>query len=266
MEMPNDSRKSSFPDIVIVGSGNIASALAERFSINGHSPSILARNIVKAQSICDQHRLNLITDLSQISSDAFVILGVSDAAIPELAQQFAHHEGILCHCSGSVPMDALHHPRASVLYPLQTFSSSVKTNWENVAVFIEATRKEDYLLMSDVSLLLNDRAAVECTSEMRLRIHLAAVIACNFTNANMWWAEQILDQIDMPLELIRHLVETAIANAFDKGPLVAQTGPARRNDIEVIQKHMQLLSEHEKEIYAKFSTFITDKFHSDRKS
>jgi predicted short-subunit dehydrogenase-like oxidoreductase (DUF2520 family) len=87
---------------------------------------------------------------------------------------------------------------------------------------------------------------VELDSEKRLYLHLAAVIANNFTNHLLAQSEKILKLQQLPFDLLKPLVEETVKKAFEGSPFKNQTGPAVRNDQTTIQKHLEMLSEDEK--------------------
>ena len=57
-------------------------------------------------------------------------------------------------------------------------------------------------------------------------------------------------EVDIPFEILNPLLKQAQKNAFELGPKQAQTGPAIRNDEQLIQKQSQQMTEDlEKMIY-----------------
>jgi hypothetical protein len=91
-----------------------------------------------------------------------------------------------------------------------------------------------------------------------MRLHLAAVIASNFTNHLFSISEQLLEQEHLSFTLLKPLIEETVAKAFELSPLKAQTGPAIRHNHEVMRKHRLLLREFPKlmQIYEVMSDSI----------
>ena len=79
------------------------------------------------------------------------------------------------------------------------------------------------------------------TTEQRAHLHLAAVFASNFANCMYTEAENILKDNDIPFDIMRELIAETAAKAADMGPTAAQTGPARRGDIQVMSRQLELL-------------------------
>jgi len=77
----------------------------------------------------------------------------------------------------------------------------------------------------------------------------------NFSNYLYRIGSDILNEEDLPFDLLKPLIlETAskIENLF---PEAAQTGPARRNDTKTIEKQLHLLNDSE---YKKFYEMFTE--------
>jgi predicted short-subunit dehydrogenase-like oxidoreductase (DUF2520 family) len=93
-------------------------------------------------------------------------------------------------------------------------------------------------------------------SESRKKLHLGAVLVCNFTNLLFRLADEVVEEVNLSMyePLIRHQVNQAMA----LGPIAAQTGPAIRGDLTTIAGHLQLLAHRPDvaDIYRKLSTQI----------
>ena len=81
------------------------------------------------------------------------------------------------------------------------------------------------------------------SSEKRKNLHLAAVFACNFTNHMYALAEKILEEQQIPGEVLLPLIDETAAKVHVMSPARAQTGPAIRYDENVINKHMAMLKD-----------------------
>jgi predicted short-subunit dehydrogenase-like oxidoreductase (DUF2520 family) len=83
--------------------------------------------------------------------------------------------------------------------------------------------------------------AYRMNSDDRLIMHCAAVLSSNFTNHLLLLTEKIVKEFGLLPGLLKPLMTETINKAFDAGPLQAQTGPARRGNLKIIDKHMELL-------------------------
>ncbi len=55
-------------------------------------------------------------------------------------------------------------------------------------------------------------------------------------------SEIILKEANLDFSIVHALVAQSINNAIQSGPLNTQTGPAKRNDLEVLDTHIELLN------------------------
>jgi hypothetical protein len=90
---------------------------------------------------------------------------------------------------------------------------------------------------------------------------LAAVFACNFTNHLLGISQELLQNADLPLNLLQPLVQETIKKAATHNPYTVQTGPAIRHDQNVIEEHLRLLATQPQfqEIYQLLTQSIQDK-------
>lgn len=94
-------------------------------------------------------------------------------------------------------------------------------------------------------------------SDKRRLLHLAAVFACNFTNHLYTLAGDILDEAELPFDVLLPLIDETAAKIHELTPYEAQTGPAVRFDENVIQKHLDLLDDpRKKDLYLRLSQSI----------
>lgn len=82
----------------------------------------------------------------------------------------------------------------------------------------------------------------EADSVARKKLHIAAVFACNFTNYLWGFSVDILKSIGQDLSVMEPLVKATFEKAQKVSPHEGQTGPARRNDLITIQKHLDMLN------------------------
>ena len=86
--------------------------------------------------------------------------------------------------------------------------------------------------------------------EERRQLHLAAVFACNFTNALYGVAFDLLKNAKIEPHVLLPLLQNSLKKLNTMTPEEAQTGPAVRNDKNVINKHLDMLQDPQyREIY-----------------
>jgi predicted short-subunit dehydrogenase-like oxidoreductase (DUF2520 family) len=99
-------------------------------------------------------------------------------------------------------------------------------------------------------------------SDQRKAIHVAAVFASNFTNHMLTIAGSLLENEKLDLELLKPLIVETLNKSLMIGPEKAQTGPAKRGDLEILDKHIEFL-QHDKDltaIYKLISQHIIDHY------
>jgi len=101
---------------------------------------------------------------------------------------------------------------------------------------------------------------VKLNSTNRLKLHLAAVIAGNFSNAMYASAYSFLDK-ELNKSYFKYLgplINTTAKKAVFGNPSLVQTGPAVRKDKKTLQKHNALLKKHSelKRTYKSISRLI----------
>ena len=189
------------------------------------------------------------------------ILAVSDDAIVAVSKKLRNTKSLVVHTSGSVSIHALPEKiRRGVFYPLQTFSKQQKVDFKDVPICIEAENKDDLELLRILANSLS-RVVHEIGSNKRMYLHLAAVFASNFTNHLYHIAEEICASQNLPFSLLKPLIFETAHKIESVSPRVAQTGPARRDDKETLEKHLaSLTTGKQKEIYTLLSHSIQEAY------
>jgi predicted short-subunit dehydrogenase-like oxidoreductase (DUF2520 family) len=230
--------------IVVLGSGNVASHLAIALSKAGHTiVQVYSPTLAHARSLAIKIRSAATNRIDQIHMEADIyLLCVSDHAIPALAKKLRGLKGIVLHTSGTTAMLALNgmSKRVGVIYPLQTFSRSKKVDFSTITWLIESG---DVFAEKAIKGLISDLGgtARKMDSVLRLKVHMAAVFACNFSNHCYALAEKLLGKDQVKLSLLMPLIEETVRKLNYGSPLEMQTGPALRGDKPTMQKHLQLL-------------------------
>lgn len=204
---------------------------------------IFNRHLDKARKLADQVDAQATDDFNNIKKNADVyILAVQDDAIQNLVQELSLSQGILVHTSGSVPLDQLEPaaPEVGVFYPLQTFRADQKVDLTQVPICLEASSSAAYQKLEALASTISKQIH-HINSEQRKTIHIAAVFLNNFTNHMLACAEELLTEHNMDFDLLRPLLEETWQKVRDHKPSDVQTGPAIRNDRQVITEHLERL-------------------------
>ncbi|MCJ7933965.1 MAG: DUF2520 domain-containing protein [Chryseobacterium sp.] len=234
--------------IVIIGSGNVAYHMAKAFSLKGIPlAQIFGRNENELKKISDGLDLSYSTENLE-DADLYIIC-VSDHSVEEVSKIITKKDCLVAHTSGSLPKEILSGEyRKASFYPLQTFSKSKELDYKKIPFFIETENKEDQKLLFELASQISENV-MESTHEKRKYIHLTAVFACNFVNHLFSRAKEISDSQEIPFDYFLPLIDETVQKIHEIEPKTAQTGPAVRNDIRILQLHEQLLKGESLDIY-----------------
>jgi predicted short-subunit dehydrogenase-like oxidoreductase (DUF2520 family) len=132
--------------ISIIGSGNVARALAKRIFESGHEiNAIFGRDYSKASELARSVQSKAVEKLAKLPEDSDVyILAVKDDAIVEVAKAIESKKGIIAHTSGATPLSIFEgiQQNFGVFYPLQTFSAEIEADFNELPICISANNIE----------------------------------------------------------------------------------------------------------------------------
>ena len=248
--------------IVIIGCGNVAWHLAKQICklkgyevfVYNHKPNSLL-NDFKTKLKC-----KTASSLNNIITDAeLYFISVSDKFISTAAKSIKVNKpgAIVVHTSGSVKLDEIKaHKNTGVFYPLQTFSKQDEINWKETPIIIEA--KDTTVKNKLTGFAKQFSGNVNSLNyKERLKLHLAAVLVNNFTNALYVAANDLIAE-QKQTKLLLPLIKQTVLKLNKLDAHKAQTGPAKRKDEPVMKKHLKLLSGNAdlKKIYKQMSSLI----------
>lgn len=234
--------------IALIGAGNVATHLGKALKQAGYSIiQVFSRTQESASELAEILQCSYVTSLAEISTQAdLYLVSVKDAVLEEILPAIGskNPEALFVHTAGSVPMGIWEGKasRYGVLYPMQTFSKQQALSFQNLPFFIEANRQEDVPLLQKLAESTGAKA-YEASSEQRKYLHLAAVFACNFSNQMYAISNKILQQHGLPFEAMFPLIDETARKVHQVSPVEAQTGPAKRNDRNVMDRHLNMLAE-----------------------
>ena len=246
--------------IAFIGSGNVATKLATSLHQQGIRISeIYSKTKSNAELLATKVDAKPLLQLKDITSEIdIIIISISDKALHELDLSELPNKALICHTSGSVDMQVLDIcSNFGVFYPLQTFSKDTEVDITDVPFCIEANTQENHDKLILLASALSENVS-KVNSKERAKMHLAAVFTCNFTNAMYSIAEDLMQQSGLDFEYLRPLIKETAAKAIAHSPSQIQTGPAVRNDRNIIDKHLQELNNNSdyKELYSLISKII----------
>lgn len=248
--------------VVCIGAGNVATHLSQALYKAGFAiTQIVSRTEDHAKALALSVDADWTTNPDNIEDADIYIYSVSDSALGEMIRRNPRKNGLHVHTAGSMSLSLFegYKERGGVLYPLQTFSKGKVVNFKDIPLFIEASNADDLNILRELASAISNKV-YEASSAQRQQLHLAAVFACNFTNHLFAIAESILHEADIPFEVLRPLIQETIDKTATLSPREGQTGPAVRKDFNVMDKHLDKLTDHPQwqEIYRLLSQDIID--------
>lgn len=253
--------------VAIIGTGNVATNLALALETGGHFiTEIYGRDLTQAMDLANrlyETEPQDFLDFSESEAGVFFIC-VSDNAITQVVEHLILPENaIVVHTAGSVPIDVLDRLATfnGVFYPLQSLSKNRIISFESVPICLEASTAEVKAVLIDLATSISN-FVYELNSEERKAAHLAAVFINNFSNHLFALASDIAKDSELPIEIFNALVIETAKKAIELGADAAQTGPAKRGDKKVVQKHLKQLSHNAQlqDIYLAISESIANRY------
>lgn len=201
--------------------------------------------------------------LSQVSIDAgqpdITFVTVTDDALVEVATDIAARwdNGAAVHVSGALGLSVLE-PIAQTgadtgsFHPLATFPDSLQGAKSLPGSWVAITASEPLR-----SLLFEFAISLGCQpfdleDDMKALYHAAASVAANYTTTTLDLAERLFLAAGVPFEAARPLVESAVTNAFEMGPMRAMTGPVARGDVATVESQLSAIRDHVPEVIELF--------------
>ncbi|HMV13735.1 MAG TPA: DUF2520 domain-containing protein [Chitinophagales bacterium] len=245
--------QDAIQNISFIGSGNVATHLAKAFAKKGITvKQIYSQSCDNSETLAWQSNSIYTCDLEELDlSVDLLIFAVKDDVIKTLSQYILKKKPDMkmVHTSGSVGLDVFENAtNTGIFYPLQSFSKTKKIDIEAVPFLITSNNDVFKNELMSLAKLLSDKV-YEYTDEQRKHLHIAAVFVNNFSNHLFAIAQNYCEKHQLDYQLLMPLIHETITKIDSILPKDAQTGPARRNDVEIIDKHLTMLKEEDSQLF-----------------
>ena len=232
--------------IIFLGSGNLATRLALEMQKKGmRIGQVYSHTPENAERLAAGLDCHWTIDPEAVETDAdLYVFSLKDTVLADVIARIPPNNGLWVHTAGSIPMDIFSGYTANygVLYPMQTFSKTREVDFSVIPFFLEANTSENAGKLQQLARKLSGNVRF-LSSDKRKSLHLAAVFACNFTNHIYALAVRLLQEQDIPADVLLPLIDETAAKIHTMPPRLAQTGPAIRYDENVINKHLAMLDD-----------------------
>ena len=225
--------------INIIGRGNVASQFVKKFNTIPKL-KILHWYSRSFEKTVDNNGIKRTNNLKDLKNADINFLMVSDDVVKKISKKITN-KTFTVHSSGIHNLEELNNKGGKgVFYPIQTFSKKKDVEFKNLPICIESDTKSNFLKLKNLIKLLEAKPVL-MNSNNRKYLHLSATIVNNFTNHLYTNAKDICIENNIPFVLFKNLINETTSNALSLSPRKSQTGPAKRNDRQTINKHLELL-------------------------
>lgn len=232
--------------IFILGTGNVAWHVGE--ILNRQNYPILGlygRDVEETKRLSVLWKTEAFNEWNRIPENADVyIFCLRDNSYSEIISKFPHKDKCMIHTSGIMDLSLFEElsPHRGILYPFQSLTKYCNVQSKKIPFCLESSDRETENKIVELAEILGSKYQF-MNSEQRKFLHIAGVLANNFSNALYSMAFQILKEAKIETEILKPLIlETALKVQNNK-PEFMQTGPAARGDCKTIEMQSKILKE-----------------------
>lgn len=253
--------------VVLIGSGNAATVFGKLIQQAGHQVmQVVSRDKDHAKELATV----LNTDYDSINASSYndadiYIVAIHDHALENLDRFPGLKNKFVVHTAAGVSIDVLSKCSADygVLYPLQTLSKYVD-HIPEIPLMIDANNAANLETLHSFAKTLSDNVS-HANDKQRIAYHVAAVFAANYANHMYALAEIYSQRENLEYKNLLPIINEICNKVNHYSPFLTQTGPAIRDDVFTISKHLEALNPYPefKYIYLKLTESII-KIHGKR--
>lgn len=219
------------------------------------------------------------TDIGKIiAASDVVFIPVQESKIRQVAELIAHSSEpagkVFFHMSNSLTSDELTALKekgglVASFSPLQTFADTGLDDAGSIFAGIYFLGEGDEAALAVAQELAGSLQAhlLTVAKEEKVYFHIAGIAAANFLIAILKLAERQLKKIasshtgsqspPLSLNILMPLIEQTLENVRQKGVEASLTGPVKRKEMGIVNRHISLLPPDEAELYRVLSQFLS---------
>ncbi len=246
--------------IVLIGSGNVATVLGRLCKQQGHEViQVMSRHTENAKKLAEE--LGAAYDnydgKTDLTADIYIV-AITDGILFDLNKSFSLGHKLIVHTAGSVSKNVLENisSRYGVLYPFQSLRREMQ-HLPEIPLLVDGNNEDSIAAVESFAKTLSPDVR-RTTDEERIKLHVAGVVVNNFTNHLYTLAEEYCQKENLDFKLLFPLIKETTNRIIHYSPKAMQTGPALRNDVFTLDKHLKILAAHPKlkYIYLKLTDSI----------
>ena len=256
--------------ISFIGSGNVATHLAVALNAKGFTiDTILSQTLQNATELASKVHARGIDQLNQLdqTSDLYII-SLKDDVIEAYLKDLNLTNQLVAHTSGSYDTTKLAEIsyRTGSLYPLQSFNKDVFVDFSTIPIIVESENTETLNTLLIVAKTLTGKTHI-LTAAQKKALHISAIGINNFTHFILSKSKDYCTSKNIDFSLLQPLLKQTVGTFIDKkNTLLKQTGPAKRGDLNIIENHIEALSDDKdfQALYKDLSQYILSEFHGEK--
>ncbi len=233
-------------DIVLIGSGNVATVLGKSAVHSGHRVvQVFSRNKKHAECLATElHAANTDAIPSVIRTADLLIVAIRDDSIPAFARAFGFTKSLIAHTAGAVSIKLLKENAENfgVLYPVQSLRKEIFP-YPPIPFLVDGNNRFAREQLTGFAKTISG-SVIGADDETRLKYHVSATIVNNFTNYLYTLAADFCMKEKLSFSILQPLIEETASRLRSRPARDSQTGPALRDDQSTLSKHRQLLAEY----------------------
>jgi hypothetical protein len=229
--------------VVMIGSGNVATIFSRLIKRSGHTVvQVISKHLPNATTLATELNCDFADNYNAVNTLADIyIIAISDNSLHQLPAEFNLADKLVVHTAAAVSKDILQtiSTNYGVLYPLQSLRKEMK---EVIAIPLLIDGNSNQVIQSIRNFAITISPIIDIADdEQRLKLHVAATISNNFTNHLFSLTEDFCKKENIDFKLLLPLINETVHRLNNHSPTDVQTGPAVRNDVSTINKHLTVL-------------------------
>jgi predicted short-subunit dehydrogenase-like oxidoreductase (DUF2520 family) len=250
----------------VIGAGRVGLQLSHALQKKGFQLEYIFK-----KALANHYPVHITNDIAKLVQDSdFIFICVQESKIRPLAELISAEavpQGkIFFHTANSLTSDELSSLRkagaaVASFSPLQTFISFQEAEelFSGITFLLEGD-KAAVRLGRQIAVQLKARV-LAVRKQDKIYFHMAAIAAANFLIANLQFAEQQLQKTAAKpgLDILFPLLEQTLKNIKKSGLAQALSGPLKRGEFGLLEKHCQALSGTERQYYQLLLDYLREK-------
>jgi predicted short-subunit dehydrogenase-like oxidoreductase (DUF2520 family) len=250
--------------VVMIGSGNVATIFSRLIKRGGHTIlQVISKQLPNARTLATELNCDFADNYGALNKTADIyIIAINDDSLNKLDAPFELGDKLVVHTAASVSKHVLQNISTNygVLYPLQSLRKEIP-DIVAIPLLVDGNSDHAIKLVEDLAITMSPIVS-KATDEQRVKLHIAAIIANNFTNHLFSLTEEFCRNEKVDFKLLLPIINETARRLNAYSPAAVQTGPAIRNDVSTIDKHLALLANYPK--LKNLYRLITDSIRANR--